>query len=239
MGFPQNRCSAFDTKDPRGGTYQVVLTYIAWGFDWQAHYVATLDDAGKGAKTSMALRSWLTIVNTMGRSPRRDAAGGGRQAQHHEQFPVARHAAGGPAAFADLLSAGPHRGRIAERISQLAAAAPSPPPMMVGAMEDAVVVTAARAPMKSMDSPAGGGRLGRGAGRSQASYRIPMPLTVAAKSMKQVAFLDRKGVTGELQYRSACSPWNGGAAPEGLRILLRTKNDRQHGLGGRAADRRS
>src|SRR5690242_16515916 len=26
-----------DTRDPRGGTYTVTLTYLAWGFDWQAH----------------------------------------------------------------------------------------------------------------------------------------------------------------------------------------------------------
>jgi len=43
-----------DTRDARGGTYQLVLTYISWGFDWQAHYVGTFDAdrivGGKGAK---------------------------------------------------------------------------------------------------------------------------------------------------------------------------------------------
>src|SRR5688500_6638244 len=33
-----------DTRDPAGGTYTVELTYLAWGFDWQANYVAPLDE---------------------------------------------------------------------------------------------------------------------------------------------------------------------------------------------------
>jgi len=97
-------------------------------------------------------------------------------------------------------------------------------------MDEAVIVTASRAPMKEMDSPvaviAAEEELG-----DLKLYRIPVPVTVAAKSMKQVAFLDRSGVTGELQYRVSCLPWNVQDGPEGLRILLRTKNDKQHGLG--------
>lgn len=220
-----------DTKDPRGGTYQVVLTYIAWGFDWQAHYVATLDDAGKGAKTSMALRSWLTIVNNNGQEfPDATllAVAGKLNITSNFQW-LATPPAARPLSLTCYPLGHTADGSPSEYPNSLPPP-PSPPPMMVGAMEDAVVVTAARAPMKSMDSPAAVVASEEGLGDLKL-YRIPMPLTVAAKSMKQVAFLDRKGVTGELQYRSACSPWNGGAAPEGLRILLRTKNDRQHGLG--------
>ncbi len=32
--------SASTRAMPRGGTYEVQLTYISWGFDWEAHYVA-------------------------------------------------------------------------------------------------------------------------------------------------------------------------------------------------------
>ncbi|HEU4651086.1 MAG TPA: hypothetical protein VFS49_06700, partial [Croceibacterium sp.] len=35
---------SIDTRDPNGGTYTVELSYLAWGFDWQAHYVATLEE---------------------------------------------------------------------------------------------------------------------------------------------------------------------------------------------------
>jgi len=41
---------SIDTRDAKGGNYRVVLTYIAAGFDWQAHYVAALDDKGADGK---------------------------------------------------------------------------------------------------------------------------------------------------------------------------------------------
>ncbi len=45
-----------DTETPAGGTHQVVLTYLAWGFDWQANYVGTLmpgDTRKRGATLPM------------------------------------------------------------------------------------------------------------------------------------------------------------------------------------------
>ena len=59
---------SIDTRDAAGGTYQIVLTYISWGFDWQAHYVAKLDGRGPRGKQKMGLRSWLTLVNDNGQS---------------------------------------------------------------------------------------------------------------------------------------------------------------------------
>src|SRR5207253_1782152 len=59
---------SIDTRDPRGGTYIVQLTYIAWGFDWQAHYVATLSDPGRDDSVKMRLMSWLTLLNDNGQS---------------------------------------------------------------------------------------------------------------------------------------------------------------------------
>src|SRR5690606_35286126 len=62
-------------------------------------------------------------------------------------------------------------------------------------------------------------------------YRVPEPVTVAAKSLKQVAFLDQEGVEGRLLYTARCTPWDAGpeALPAGM--LLATVNDKQHGLG--------
>ena len=63
-------------------------------------------------------------------------------------------------------------------------------------------------------------------------YRVPEPVTVSAKGLKQVAFLDRDRVKGELFYKATCTPWNAG---EGEFIpaarLLATVNDKAHGLG--------
>ncbi len=46
-GPRRSRCSASTRATARGGTYTVELTYLAWGFDWQAHYVATLGAPGQ------------------------------------------------------------------------------------------------------------------------------------------------------------------------------------------------
>src|SRR5690606_6974734 len=57
-----------DTRDAAGGTYTVQLTYLAWGFDWQAHYVAHLAEPGKGDGVKLRLMSWLTLLNDNGQS---------------------------------------------------------------------------------------------------------------------------------------------------------------------------
>ncbi|MFZ1742559.1 MAG: hypothetical protein WAT93_06875, partial [Pontixanthobacter sp.] len=54
---------SIDTRDASGGTYQITLTYLAWGFDWEAHYVATLDEHGAKGAVGMRLMSWLTLLN--------------------------------------------------------------------------------------------------------------------------------------------------------------------------------
>ncbi|MFA9201544.1 MAG: DUF4139 domain-containing protein [Cypionkella sp.] len=57
-----------DTNSPAGGTYTVTLTYLAWGFDWQAHYVATLARGGSADDVTLRLTSWLTLLNDNGQS---------------------------------------------------------------------------------------------------------------------------------------------------------------------------
>ena len=37
-------------------------------------------------------------------------------------------------------------------------------------------------------------------------YRVPEPVTVSAKSLKQIAFLDQDEVEGRLLYQSHCEP---------------------------------
>ena len=67
-GLSANPVYSVDTRSPAGGTFDVTLTYLAWGFDWQANYVATLaDPAGRG-DLAMHLTSWLTLVNDNGQS---------------------------------------------------------------------------------------------------------------------------------------------------------------------------
>ena len=71
-------------------------------------------------------------------------------------------------------------------------------------------------------------------------YRVPERVTVSAKGLKQVAFLDQDRVDGRMLYRANCSPWDAGEyyddgddGGEALAagMLLVTVNDKQHGLG--------
>jgi hypothetical protein len=62
-------------------------------------------------------------------------------------------------------------------------------------------------------------------------YRVPERVTVSAKGLKQVAFLDQGEVTGRLLYEHACSPWNADSEARPARMLLATVNDKRHGLG--------
>ena len=59
---------SIDTRTDAGGTYTITLTYLSWGFDWQANYVATLTEGSSAHDLGMHLTSWLTLVNDNGQS---------------------------------------------------------------------------------------------------------------------------------------------------------------------------
>ena len=233
QGLSAEPVFTIDTRDDRGGTYTVQLTYLAWGFDWQAHYVATLEEGGKGDDVRMRLMSWLTLLNDNGQSFENAelmAVAGRLNVTSNYQaladapdarrlqltcFPIGSTAAGSP--LAEWLPPPPPP--------------PAPPPVAMEAYAegDAIMVTGAKASrmvvaptMVAQEEDLGDLKL----------YRVPEPVTVSAKGLKQVAFLDRDRVKGELFYKATCTPWNAG---EGEFIpaarLLATVNDKAHGLG--------
>ena len=229
-----------DTQDTSGGTYTVQLTYLAWGFDWQAHYVATLDEGGKGDEVRMRLMSWLTLLNDNGQSfPDAELmAVAGRLSVVSDFrgladppdarplrlvcYPLGSTAAGSP--IEDLLPPPPPP--------------PPPAPAMMEMARDEIIVTGAQrkneaaAPaMAAEEEDLGDLKL----------YRVPEPVTVAAKGLKQVAFLDRDQVKGELLYETMCTPWQAGeGAFSPVSMLLATVNDEAHGLDetGAVSDRK-
>ena len=86
----------------------------------------------------------------------------------------------------------------------------------------AIVVTgASRISMKAVEEALGDLKL----------YRVPATVTVAAKSLKQVVFLDQDKVEGRLLYRTSCSPWDNRDESIPTAMLLATVNDKEHGLG--------
>ena len=61
-------------------------------------------------------------------------------------------------------------------------------------------------------------------------YRIPEPVTVAANSQKQVAFLEQDGVQVRTVYRQRLDPSDDGSTDLATRVLV-TRNRTEEGLG--------
>jgi len=108
--------------------------------------------------------------------------------------------------------------------------APPPAPMAAPVMYesvsrmtavDAVELTVTGARMKAAEENLGDLKL----------YRVPERVTVSAKGLKQVAFLDQERVEGRLLYRAACDPYGADKAFRPTARLLVTVNDKRHGLG--------
>lgn len=231
-GLSPNPVFTIDTRSPQGGTYTVTLTYLAWGFDWQAHYVAMLEDIAPGGRASMALTSWLTLLNDNGqsfadaelmavagtlsvKSDFRQLADPPRgQPLRLVCYPLGSTAAGTP-----LNSAYPPP-------PPPPPPAPPPAPMMANAE---IMVTgsrvapqfAAKAAMVARQEELGDLKL----------YRVPEPVTVAAKGMKQVAFLQKDAVKADVLYRGQCTPYDAGGESVPLDIRVETDNADRNGLG--------
>jgi hypothetical protein len=221
-----------DTRDPAGGMYTVRLTYLAWGFDWQAHYVATLEEPGRDDQVKLRLMSWLTLLNDNGQGfPNAEllvVAGRLNVVSDFEGladppdarplsltcYPLGSTAAGSPI---DQFHSAPPRTTITVRHSDV--------------IMDSISESLGRVPGVAIGRFADAKKAEEEALGDLKLYRVPERVNVAAKSLKQVVFLDQDAVEGRLLYKSACSPWDAQDEALPAAMLLATVNDRSHGLG--------
>ena len=225
---------SIDTRDANGGTYQITLTYLAWGFDWQAHYVARLGEGKRGGKQDLRLMSWLTILNDNGQSFANAQllaiAGTLNVTSDFEDladppdarplrltcYPIGSTARGSPVPSYDPMPP-----------------PPPPAPMMEYAEGDRIIVTASRRKGALMDAPVAVTAME--AVEEQLGdlklYRVPERVSVNAKGLKQIAFLNKQDVEGSLIYEAACNPWSYDYEEQPLSLLFETVNDEEHGLG--------
>jgi len=239
-GLSASPVFSVDTRSPEGGTYDVTLTYLAWGFDWQANYVATLLEkpAGKAASGEFPLHllSWLTLVNDNGQSfdkAKLQIVAGRLNVESDYQG-----LADPPVAAPLQLTCYP-LGSTSDGVPEpvpppypMAPAPPPPAPVMMAA--EAIVVTgSARRANMLQDTPlkmAVEENLG-----DLKLFRVPERVDVSAKGMKQVAFLNKEAVKARYLYQAGCDPYR--ALPDygdefmSAGLLLVTKNEEAKGLG--------
>ena len=195
---------------PAAADVTVTLSYLAWGFDWQANYVATLRPGGQSAD----LIAWVTLASSdttsfadaetmvvAGKVKREDSAPEQRDSDG-EDFEF--HCFGATVYSPAVMSP------------------PPPAPVMAPmAMMEArerlqdIVVTGSR---RVVQEDFGDLKL----------YRVPDRTTVAALAQKQVALLDKPAVPVRIVYVAKVDE---DGDPDTPRITLRWLNRKEAGLG--------
>jgi len=207
-------------RSPRAATATVTLSYLASEFDWQANYVAEIAPDGK----TMSLFAWLTLASNDDTSfVRAEAlAVAGRlnrenvRARKAQAPPLVLRCWPSGTTTSDLVE---HQPEPEEEIivsEGLMAYAPPPEPMMAPPPPPPPPPP----PVVAQQEDLGDLKL----------YRIPVPVTVAAHSQKQVALLARQGVKVEAVDRVELYAGD----PRGALLvqrILKAKNVAAEGLG--------
>lgn len=224
-----------DTAKATRATIQ--LSYLAQGFDWSANYVARVADDGK----TLDLFAWLTVANGGSQGfagAHTQAVAGGLHRENAAPLP-----AGPPPEL--RLQCWPMD--ITSTYPKWSIERPPPPQMVIDEGYTAnIVVKASRRdrmmmapPMMVAPAPPPTPEPVMMAQQEELGdlklYRVPEPVTVAALSRKQVAMIDRKGVTFDRIYTGYFNgslyspPFSMPSQPAGL--VLRTENKEAKGLG--------
>ena len=227
QGLSDKPTLAVTTVSPEATVATVQLSYLATGFDWQANYVAEAAADGR----TLDLFAWLTLANGNGESfvdARTMAVAGKPNADQDRDADT-------PEAAGIQLECWP-QGRtheIPERRAEVRDILNSLPQSY--AEGDAIVVTGSRIPQPNLVSAspiatvvATQEELG-----DLKLYRIPIPVTVAARAQKQVALLVRKAVPFERRYAFwlTTRDRDQDATPVPVGLLLRMQNRKEKGLG--------
>lgn len=198
----------------------VTLTYLTTNFDWRAHYVATLAPDGK----SLELFAWLTLANgdeTSFKDAEALAVAGRLNKEESERLE--------PLIAPVQLQCWP-QGRTHEIPLDVGAVPPPPPPpppapmsapMADMARAQEIVVTGSRVSAKAEREDLGDLKL----------YRIPIPVTVASQSQKQVAMIEQPKVQFEQFFRGYTWLDNEVDEPEAVGTVIRFENREKAGLG--------
>ncbi len=201
------------TKDQPGGRRTITLVYLSQRFDWQANYVGEFSaDASE-----LNLFAWLTMASSDDTSfvdaqaaaiaGKVNREGGEDDNASDEEQALDRRYNCWPSREAMPTLALPSVPESAPMMMRMES------PMAVSAISSDIVVTGAKLAVRE---DLGDLKL----------YRIPMPVTVAARAQKQVAFLVKPRVKGAMLYRVQYVK-----DLEEPEMLFRFKNSKANGLG--------
>jgi len=213
------------TRTSRPITATVTLAYLATGFDWQANYVAQLAPDG----TSVDLLAWLTLSSSDETSfVNADTQAVAGQLNREEVEPQPRE--GGPLELRCWPAATTSDIPL-EQLQRMA--------MGQGAQlrdrEERIVVRGNRIRRPSLESSVPITSIMSATLENLGDlklYRIPEPVTLAARSQKQVAFLTRERVRVRLVYRGRFHLNRiYDSAPDPSTRMLLTRNREAEGLG--------
>ena len=196
----------------------VTLTYLTSDFDWRAHYVATLGPDGR----TLSLFAWLTLANgdeTGFVNAETMAVAGRLNREYAERLQ--------PETRGISLNCWPSQRTHEIPDDDVAVYArmagapppPPPPPMPERGGDEEIMVTGSR--IMAQREALGDLKL----------YRIPIPVTVAANSQKQVALLEQPRVTFRTLYRWHADFSEGDGVPRQAERLLLFDNREKDGLG--------
>jgi hypothetical protein len=212
-------------------TAKLTLTYMAAGFDWQANYVAQVQERDADGKGKVDMFAWLTLANGGNQS----FVGANTMAIAGEPNRVRRGAQPRPTGGALNIQCWPQQRthQVPFRPGFLDVAPPPPPPapMAMYEMADAenIVVTGARMRAEKSMSPVAVMVAEQEDLGDLKLYRVPEPVTVNAKGQKQVAMLVKPGVAFDHYYTANVTNFGGGSQP--MALMLRSENRKEKGLG--------
>lgn len=200
---------SIETDSPVERTVTVTLSYLAWGFEWKADYVATMRPDGKTAD----LFAWVTLANgdvtsfddaetavVAGKVNREDDESSAPDGDTELEMRCFAHGGG-------------------DALNDLPQLAPAPAPMAGYSDGEEIIVTAHRrvAPVQVQQEDLGDLKL----------YRVPHRTTVASNGMKQVALLDRESVPVDVIYKVEIENDD----EDGVYLYVRAQNRKDKGLG--------
>ncbi|MEO8619393.1 MAG: hypothetical protein ABI412_08515, partial [Sphingomicrobium sp.] len=194
----------------------VTLTYLSSDFDWRAHYVATLGRDGK----TLSLFAWLTLANgdeTSFADADTMAVAGRLNREYAERLR--------PETRSISLNCWPDQ-RTHETPDSDAgfyddgSIPPPPPPPAPAAVAESIVVTGSRM-LKAVREDLGDLKL----------YRIPMAVSVASLSQKQVAMIEQPKARFRTLFRWRAAFDTVRDEPRSAERLLIFENRQSDGLG--------